>query len=155
MPYSAYPLYSLSVFTKYANLTGTVLDVKGSAIPKASVHIFAENGGATDRTTVTDSQGRFTINNLPVGRLSCGSCLHGVHHDKKGWCYRQRFREHRRLTDSPCWFRPDRSERPGRRNEFRGCSSRPHGHTTGCPLSANRDYSTLHPKLHVPRVGFR
>jgi iron complex outermembrane receptor protein len=49
-----------------ATLTGTVLDQSGKAIQGATVTVKNEATGLT-RTATTDSDGRFSVNELPGG----------------------------------------------------------------------------------------
>ena len=49
-----------------ASIQGTVTDMSGAAVPDASVQVRNTGTDASQKTT-TDSAGRFTVSDLPVG----------------------------------------------------------------------------------------
>src|SRR6476646_3654314 len=60
------PTRSMAQAVAIAEVTGTVSDPSGAAVASAQVKM-TETDKQQVRTTVTDSQGRYTLPNLPVG----------------------------------------------------------------------------------------
>src|SRR4030095_2272127 len=58
------------------NISGTVRDPKGAAVPNAEVSIKEERTGAS-RTAVTNDDGFYTALSLPVGRYSVSTAPPG------------------------------------------------------------------------------
>ena len=52
--------------TVFGRISGTVTDSSGAVVPNATVTIH-NNATNSERTTVTDGEGFYTVTNLPVG----------------------------------------------------------------------------------------
>ena len=50
-----------------ATISGTVTDSSGASVPSVTVHAISDDTGI-NQASVTDSQGRYRVAELPVGR---------------------------------------------------------------------------------------
>jgi iron complex outermembrane receptor protein len=79
---AAGPLRAQADTAGTAIITGTVVDQSGTTIPQAAVAVKNETSGAV-RSTTTETDGRFTVGNLPAGVYSVDVSATGFSVDRR------------------------------------------------------------------------
>src|SRR5438270_3532318 len=76
------PLLAQADTAGTATIAGTVVDQSGTPIPQAAVAVKNEASGAV-RSATTESDGRFTVGNLPAGTYAVDVSANGFSVDRR------------------------------------------------------------------------